>query len=76
VKHLKLLRNIFNIKQKDLADKSGICIRELLRIENGEVYPMKDTAVALDTAIEQLIKKRTQEEDLEHGKEIQKQNTN
>jgi transcriptional regulator with XRE-family HTH domain len=76
VKHLKLLRNIFNIKQKDLADKSGICIRELLRIENGEVYPMKDTAVALDTAIDQLIKKRTQEEDFDNGKEIKDQNTN
>lgn len=76
MKHLKLLRNIFNIKQKDLADKSGICIRELLRIENGEVYPMKDTAVALDTAIDQLIKKRTQEEDFDNGKEIKDQNTN
>lgn len=58
MRHIKTIRQLFNIKQKDLADKSGICVREIARIESGEVYPIENTAIAINTAIDKLIENR------------------
>ncbi|WP_167614134.1 helix-turn-helix domain-containing protein [Maribellus sediminis] len=57
-KNIKELRNRKGISQELLAEKSGVSLRTVQRIENGETEPRGDTLVrlaeALDTAPENL----------------------
>ncbi len=55
---VKTVRQVFVIGQQELADLSGVSVRELARIEAGEQVPRPDTANAISTAIERLIAKR------------------
>ena len=56
--NIKKLRNRKGISQELLAEKSGVSLRTIQRIENGETEPRGDTLVrlaeALDTAPENL----------------------
>ena len=55
---LKLLRVILGIGQRELAQRSGVSIREIARIEAAEVLPRRDVAQKLDLAFEQVSLRR------------------
>jgi len=52
---IKLLRVILGVGQREMAQLSGVSIRELARIEAAEVLPRRDVAQKLDLAFEKII---------------------
>ena len=55
---IKLLRVILGVGQREMAQLSGVSIRELARIEAAEVLPRRDVAQKLDLAFERVIQER------------------
>lgn len=55
---IKLLRVILGVGQREMAQRSGVSIRELARIEAAEVLPRRDVAQKLDLAFERVIQER------------------
>ena len=53
---------ILDVSQRDLARRAGISVRELSRIEKGEVMPKREAAAALDRAFKQIIQARAAED--------------
>lgn len=52
---LRLLRAVFSIPQVELARKAGLSVRELTRIEKGEVHVTKSALTALDEAVTSIL---------------------
>lgn len=59
---LKLLRVILAIGQQELAQRAGVSVRELARIEAAEVLPRRDVSQKLDLAFEAIIMERAARE--------------
>ncbi len=55
---LRLARVVFGIPVGALAAKAGISVREVSRIERGDVRPKPDTLDAIDAAFVALIRAR------------------
>ena len=55
---IKLLRTMLRIGQSQLAERAGISVRELARIENAEVLPRPPAAKALDKAFAEFVLER------------------
>ena len=55
---VRLVRALLSISQRDLAKRSGISVRELARIESGEVYPRREAAAAVSRAFASIIIER------------------
>jgi transcriptional regulator with XRE-family HTH domain len=55
---LKLLRVMLGIGQAQLASRAGISVRELARIESGEVQPSAPAWAAYDKALAEIIEAR------------------
>ena len=53
---MKLARVMLNIGQAKLAARAGISVRELARIENGEVQPKALAAKAIDAALMAIVR--------------------
>ena len=58
---IKLLRTMLRIGQSQLAERAGISVRELARIENAEVLPRPPAAKALDKAFAEFVLERATE---------------
>lgn len=58
---LKLLRVLLGIGQAQLAARAGISVRELARIERGDVRPSAPSMAAYDRAIEEIVEARAAE---------------
>ena len=57
---IKLLRVILGIGQREFAQRSGVSLRELARIEAAEVIPRRDVAQKIDLAFEAFISERAE----------------
>ena len=55
---LKLLRVMLGIGQAQLATRAGISVRELARIESGEVQPSAPAWAAYDKALMEIVEAR------------------
>ena len=53
---IKLLRVMLGIGQAQLAARAGISVRELARIESGEVHPRAPISQALDAALMAIVR--------------------
>jgi predicted transcriptional regulator len=53
---VKLARVLLGIGQTQLAKRAGISVRELARIEIGEVHPKAQASQALDAALVAIIR--------------------
>lgn len=66
-KRVKELRTKKSLSQEDLAEKAGLSLRTIQRIENGESSPRGDTlkrlAIALKVSPDELIDWKIQEDD-------------
>lgn len=65
-KRIKEYRNKTGLSQNQLADESGLNLRTIQRVENGETVPRGDSlrrlAIALGTSPDELINWRTKED--------------
>lgn len=52
---VRLLRAVFKVPLAELARLSGVGVRELHRIERGEVLPTRENLKRLDDAFHQVI---------------------
>jgi transcriptional regulator with XRE-family HTH domain len=59
--HIKTLRNSKGYSQELLSEKSGLSLRTIQRIENGESEPRGDTLLRLATALEVTPESLTEE---------------
>ena len=55
---LKLLRVMLGVGQAQLAARAGISVRELARIESGEVQPSAPAWAAYDKALAEIVEAR------------------
>lgn len=55
---IKLLRSFLGISRKELSEVSGVSVRELTRIEQGESIPTPRTLAEIDTAFNQMLRDR------------------
>lgn len=58
---VRILRAVFGIPQKQLAERAGISVRELARIEEGEVAPKQRVLDELDRAARNIIDERVRD---------------
>ena len=65
MKLLRIVRSVFAIPQGELAKYADIGVRELNRIEKGEVAPSKATLAAIDKALSVIVTARAKEESRE-----------
>ena len=64
---LRLLRVVFAIPQVELARRADLSVRELTRIEKGEVQVTKSTLAVIDQAVmDILVERALKEGDTEH----------
>ena len=61
VRFVRTLRNLLGIPQKNLAEDAGLSVRELQRVEAGDVVPSGDTVRGLDDAFDKAITRRLKE---------------
>jgi len=57
---VRLVRSIFDIRLRELSARSGVSVRELARIESGEVQAGKEAVAALDKTVAAIIDERAQ----------------
>ena len=72
---LKIIREIQNLTQEELAEKAGISVRTIQRIETGKTpkgYTLKVLAKVLEIDQDELLFEKTKKENLEYVKEINK----
>jgi len=55
---IKLLRVILGIGQREFAQRAGVSLRELARIEAAEVIPRREVAQKIDLAFERYVLER------------------
>jgi len=58
---VKLARTLLVIGQSQLAARAGISVRELARIENGQVTPRESAARSLDAALVGIVRDRAKD---------------
>ncbi|AWK04527.1 XRE family transcriptional regulator [Flavobacterium crocinum] len=71
--NVKILRENQNMTQNELAEKSGLSLRTIQRIEAGSIlkgFTLKTLAQSLETEPENLIKKKNEKSEVERAKII------
>lgn len=65
---IRVVRALFRIGQSELAAAASISVREMARIENGEVTPAFDTLAAVDKALmDHVSNSANRVEEIDHG---------